>query len=251
MSGLATTIEELVLANRALDYEGVLDAYGHVSARHPDDPDQFLLSWSKSPGLVDADDVIAFDLRGEPVASDARPLYVERFIHAGIFRARPDVGAVVHSHAEDTLPFGLVDVPLRPVIHSASNMGGPAPVWDISTRFGDTDLLVSNVAQADDLAATLGAGSVALMRGHGFVVAAPTLIEAVRLATYTPKNARVLTTALRFGGDIRYLSAGEIDARLFKPGSASGGAYDPKGSALGRAWTYYRHRTGACACGRT
>ena len=250
MSNLATVIDELVLANRALDYEGVLDAYGHVSARHPERPDRFLLSWSKSPGLVEADDVMAFDLAGEPVEADDRPLYVERFIHAGIFRARPDVNAIVHSHAEDTLPFGLVDVPLRPVIHSASNMGGPAPVWDIRDRFGDTDLLVSNLTQANDLAMTLGAGSVALMSGHGFVVAAGTLIEAVRLATYTPKNARVLTTALRLGGDIRYLSAGEIDARLFKPGTSRGSAYDPRGSALGRAWTYYRHRIGSCRCGR-
>lgn len=247
---LTRTIAELALANKALDYEGVLDAYGHVSARHPEHPDRFLLSWSKSPGLVEPEDVMVFDLAGEPVEPDARPLYVERFIHAGIYRARPEVGAVVHSHAEDTLPFGLVDVPLRPVIHSASNMGGPAPVWDIRDRFGDTDLLVSNLAQADDLAATLGAGSVALMGGHGFVVATRTLIEAVRLATYTPKNARVLTAALRLGGETRFLSAGEIDARLFKPGSTRGSAYDPSGSALGRAWTYYRHRVGACRCGR-
>ncbi len=247
---LAKAIDALALANKALDYEGVLDAYGHVSVRHPERADQFLLSWSKSPGIVEADDILAFDLTGEPVSPDPRPLYSERHIHAGVYRARPDLGAVVHSHAEDTLAFGLVDLPLRPVIHSASNMGGAVPVWDIRDRFGDTDLLVRNLDQADDLARSLGRGTVALMRGHGFVVAAPTLIEVLRLAVYTPKNARVLRAALQLGGPVKYLSDGEIDARLFDAASAKGSVYDPSGPGLGRAWDYYRHRVGACSCGK-
>ena len=188
MSRLATVIDEVVLANRALDHGGVLVAHGHVSARHPELPDRFLLSWSKSPGLVEANDVIAFDLRGEPVEADDRPLYVERFIRAGIFHARPDVGGRRSQSRRGHAAVRPRQCPLRPVIHSASNMAGPAPVWDIRDRFGDTDLLVSDLAQADDLAATLGAGSVALMSGHGFVVAASTLIEAVRLATYTQRT---------------------------------------------------------------
>ena len=251
MPGLEAAIEELVLANRVLDYEDVVDAYGHVSVRHPDHPDRFLLSRSRGPGLVEADDIIVFGMNGEPVEPDSRPLYAERYIHAGVYRARSDAGAVVHSHAEATLPFGLGSVTLRPVIHSASNMGGPVPVWDIAHRFGDTDLLVRDLAQGDDLARCLGAGSVALMRGHGFVAVAPTLIEVLRLSVYTPKNARVLTTALQLGGGVKYLSPGEIDARLFdqsNPAKASG--YDPRGPNMGRAWEYWRHRVGTCACGQ-
>lgn len=243
----AAAIAELVLANKALDFERVLDAYGHVSVRHPDDPGRFLLSCSKSPAEVEAEDILAFDMAGEPVAPEPRPLYSERFIHAGIYRARPDVGAVIHSHAEDTLVFGITDLPLRPVIHSASNMGGAVPVWDIADRFGATDLLVRTMPQADDLAACLGAGTVALMRGHGFVVAAPTLVEAVRLAVYTPKNARVLVTAHLLRRDVTFLSPAEIDARQFVAG-AKAPDYDPRGSGLRRAWGYYAHHTRACRC---
>ncbi|HTH99279.1 MAG TPA: class II aldolase/adducin family protein [Stellaceae bacterium] len=247
MSRLAKAIDELVLANKALDYEGVLDAYGHVSVRHPDHPDRFLLAWSRSPALIESGDIITFGMDGEPVEPDTRPLYAERFIHAGILKARPDLGAVVHSHAEEVLPFGLTEVPLRPVIHSASNMGGVAPVWDIADRFGDTDLLVRNIVQADDLAVSLGRGTVALMRGHGFVVAAPTLIEVLRLAVYTPKNARVQAAAMQMGARVKCLSPGEIDARLYDGRNPAKAAdYDPNGPGLGRAWDYYRHR---CACG--
>ena len=251
MPTLAAALDELVLANKTLDREGVVDAYGHVSIRHPDHPDRFLLSRSRAPALVGTNDIVVFDMAGEAIEADTRPLYSERYIHAGVYRARADVGAVVHSHAEATLPFGLGTVPLRPVIHSASNMGGPVPVWDIADRFGDTDLLVRTLSQADDLARSLGAGSIALMRGHGFVAVAPTLIEVLRLSIYTPKNARVLTTALQLGGGVKYLSSGEIDARLFdqsKPGKAA--VYDPNGSGLGRAWEYWRHRAAGCSCGR-
>jgi HCOMODA/2-hydroxy-3-carboxy-muconic semialdehyde decarboxylase len=248
-SPLDQAIAELVLANRALDYEKVLDAYGHVSVRHPTNPSQFLLSQSKSAGLVTSDDIIAFDLAGEPVANESRPLYLERFIHAGLYRARSDIGAVVHSHADDTLPFGITGVALRPVIHSASNMGEHVPIWDIAEKFGDTNLLVRSIEQAADLASTLGDATVVLMRGHGFSVVAPTLIEAVRLAVYTPKNARVLTTALGFGGAVRYLSRGEIDQRRFVTGkSAQASDYDPNGSGMRRAWNYWIHRTATCTC---
>ncbi len=250
MSSVAAAIDELVLANKALDREGVVDAYGHVSIRHPEDPDLFLLSRSRSPALVEPNDIVVFGLDGEPKGPEGRALYSERYIHAGVYRARRDVGAVVHSHAEDVLAFGLGDVKLRPVIHSASNMGLVVPVWDIADSFGDTDLLVRNLRQGDDLARSLAGCSVALMRGHGFVAASATLIEVMRLAVYTPKNARVLAAALRMGGRVKYLSAGEIDARLFdgsKPGKAAD--YDPKGPGLGRAWEYWRHRVGGCKCG--
>jgi HCOMODA/2-hydroxy-3-carboxy-muconic semialdehyde decarboxylase len=137
MSQLDELLRDLVVANRILANENVVDAYGHISVRHPDNPKRFFMSRSRSPELVERDDLIEFDERGEPV-NDQRPPYLERFIHAAIFEARPDVTAVVHAHAEDTLPFGLVATPLRPVIHSAAYIGGAIPVWDIRDKFGDT-----------------------------------------------------------------------------------------------------------------
>lgn len=252
MESLDAAVDALVLANKVLFHEGVVDAYGHVSIRHPECSDMFLLSRSRSPALVERDDLVTFTLDGEPAASENRPLYSERFIHAGVYRARSDVGAVVHSHAEAVLPFGLSTVKLRPVIHSASNMGFDVPVWDIADRFGDaTDLLVRTLDQGDDLARTLGLCSVGLMRGHGFVAAAATLIEVLRLSVYTPKNARVQAAALQLGGGLKPLSTGEIDSRLFdaaRPGKAA--TFDPAGSGLGRAWEHWQHLVGRCSCNR-
>ena len=133
MSGLQALIQDLVIANRILAREDVVDAYGHVSVRHPDNPHRFLIARSLAP----------LDLDGAPVREDGHKLYLERFIHAAIFAARPDVMAVVHAHAEDTLPFGIAPATkLRPVIHAGSFIGGEVPVWDIADRFGDTNLLV-------------------------------------------------------------------------------------------------------------
>ena len=252
MQSLEDAVSALVLANKVLDREDVVDAYGHVSMRHPGRPDLFLLSRSRSPALVEPADIVVHDLHGQPVAAEARPLYSERFIHAAIYRARAGIGAVVHSHAEAVLPFGLGSVALRPVIHSASNMGPHVPVWDIADTFGDaTDLLVRTLDQGDDLARTLGDASVALMRGHGFVAVAPTLIEVLRLAVYTPKNARVQAAAMLLGGGVKPLSAKEIDSRRFSAGQPDKAAdYDPAGPGLGRAWEHWKHRVGSCACQR-
>src|SRR5437868_12573703 len=196
MSSLDSLIQDLVIANRILAKEEVVDAYGRVSVRHPDDPKRFLIARSLAPDLVGPEDILELDLGGHPVRDDGRPLYLERFIHAAILAARPDVMAVVHAHAEDTLPFGIAQgTKLRPVIHSGSFIGVEVPVWDIADNFGDTNLLVTNMAQASDLAKCLGASSVALMRGHGFASAARSLIEVVRLSVYLPRNARALIRA--------------------------------------------------------
>jgi HCOMODA/2-hydroxy-3-carboxy-muconic semialdehyde decarboxylase len=214
MSNLDALIQDLVIANRILAREEVVDAYGHVSVRHTDDPNHFLIARSLAPELVDPEDIVELDLDGHPVGDKDRSLYLERFIHAAIFAARPDVMAVVHAHAEDTLPFGIADgTKLRPVIHSGSFIGAEVPVWDISDKFGDTNLLVTNMAQANDLAKCLGGNSVALMRGHGFAAAARSLIEVVRLSVYLPRNARALMRAKQLGGEIKYLSPGEVAAR--------------------------------------
>src|SRR5436305_2270909 len=200
MSSLDSLIQDLVIANRILAREDVVDAYGHVSVRHPDNPHRFLIARSLAPELVGPDDIFELDLDGQPTRNDGCSIYLERFIHAAIFAARPDIMAVVHAHAEDTLPFGIAAAArLRPVIHSGSFIGPEVPVWDIADRFGDTNLLVTNMEQARDLALCLGGSSVALMRGHGFASAARSLIEVVRLSVYLPRNARALMRAKQLG----------------------------------------------------
>ncbi len=135
MGSLQALIQDLVIANRILAREDVVDAYGHVSVRNPDNPHRFLIARSLAPELVGPDDIVELDLDGDPVRDDGHKLYLERFIHAAIFAARPDVMAVVHAHAEDTLPFGIAPAAkLRPVIHSGSFIGGEVPVWDIASR---------------------------------------------------------------------------------------------------------------------
>ncbi len=237
MTNLDALIQDLVIANRVLAREEVVDAYGHVSVRHPDNPDRFLISRSLAPELVGPEDIVELDLEGHPVRDGDRSLYLERFIHAAIFAARPDVMAVVHAHAEDTLPFGIAQgATLRPVIHSGSFIGAQTPVWDIADNFGDTNLLVTNMAQASDLAKRLGANSVALMRGHGFAAAARSLIEVVRLSVYLPRNARALMRARQLGGEIKYLSPGEIEAR--------NRGYSPYSVETWRTWEYWANKAG-------
>jgi ribulose-5-phosphate 4-epimerase/fuculose-1-phosphate aldolase len=235
MSELETAFHDVVIANRILAHQGVVDAYGHVSMRHPSNPERFLLSRSRSPELVEERDIMEFTLDGKVVGDDRRPPYLERFIHAGLYEARPDVNAVVHSHAEETLPFGLTEVPLKPVIHVASSIGPNVPVWDIAEKFGDdTNLLVVNQAQGRDLAKRLGAGRVALMRGHGFAAAGGTIQDVVRLAVYLPVNARVLSAAMRLG-PFKPLAPGEMESR---------GHFNPKAPESWRAWEYWARRAG-------
>ena len=237
MSKLERAINDLVIANRVLAHEQIVDAYGHVSIRHPDHPDHFLLSRSRSPELVEPGDIMEFTLDGEVVGSDKRPPYLERFIHAGIYEKRPDLNSVVHSHAEGVLPFTITKTKLVPVLHSASEIGLDIPVWDIGEKFGDTSLLVTNAAQGRDLASKLGPNSVALMRGHGFAAGGQTLLQTLRMSVALPKNARVFLEAMKLEGPVKGLSAGEIKSRE----SVMGVAETP---ATLRAWEYW-----ACRCG--
>lgn len=232
---LEQSLHDLVVANRILAHQGVVDAYGHVSVRHPFHADRYLLSRSRSPELVNEEDILEFHLDGTPVASDSPAPYVERHIHGGVYERRPDIHAVVHSHALEVLPFTIGDVPLRPVIHVASAMGAEIPVWDIRDRFGDTNLLVSSIDQGRDLAACLAAHRVVLMRGHGFTAAAPTLVDVVKASVYLPQNARVLKEALLMGGKVTTLSAGEIAIRE---------QVDPWSPQVQRAWEYWALRAG-------
>jgi len=234
MTELERAMLNVVIGNRILANERVVDAYGHVSVRHPLDPTRYLLSRSRAPELVERGDIIEFDLEGKPVNGDARPPYLERFIHGAIYEARPEVQAVVHAHAEAVLPFTISPTPLRPVVHMASFIGARIPVWDIRDNFGDTNLLVVNMAQGRDLARGLGGERVALMRGHGFVAAARSLPEAIRMSVYLPLNARVLSEALRLG-EVRALSRGEIEAHA---------SMKPDEPSMWRAWEYWAVRAG-------
>jgi len=229
---LEKALRDVVIANRILAHEGVVDAYGHVSVRHPLDPTRYLLSRSRAPELVERGDIVEFDLEGKSVGGDTRAPYLERFIHGAIYEARPDVQAVVHAHAEAVLPFTISATPLRPVVHMASFIGARIPVWDIRDNFGDTNLLVVKTAQGRDLARGLGGERVALMRGHGFVAAGRSLPEAVRIGVYMPVNARVLLDALRLG-EVRALSRGEIEAHA---------SMKPDDPAMWRAWEYWAVR---------
>jgi HCOMODA/2-hydroxy-3-carboxy-muconic semialdehyde decarboxylase len=237
MTDLERALADVVIANRILAHEGIVDAYGHVSVRHPRDPKRYLLARSLSPEMVQQADIMEFDLEGTPAGGDSRQPYLERFIHGAVYEARPEVLAVVHAHAEDVLPFGITARPLRPVIHSGSFMGAEVPVWDIRDRFGDTNLLVTNMPQGRDLAGCLAGNNVALMRGHGFVAAARSLIEVVRMSVYVPRNARVQMAAMRLG-ELKPLSRGEIDAR--------NAGYKPHSPETWRAWEYWATRAG-CA----
>lgn len=226
---------DLVVANRILAREDVVDAYGHVSLRHSGDPKRFFLARSLAPELVEPGDIMEFDLEGNALGGDRRQPYLERFIHAAVYEARPDVMSVVHAHAEDVLPFGISAAALKPVIHSGSFIGAHVPVWDIRDRFGDTNLLVTDMAQGRDLASSLDKNNVALMRGHGFVAAARSLIEVVRMSVYLPRNARVQYRAMQLG-EPKPLSPGEIEART--------AGYKPYSPETWRAWEYWATRAG-------
>jgi ribulose-5-phosphate 4-epimerase/fuculose-1-phosphate aldolase len=205
----AALIEDIVVGSRILADFGVLDGFGHVSARDPANPTHFLMSRSLAPALVTSDDIMAFDLDGNAVDGRGRSVFLERFIHSEIYKARPDVMAVVHTHSPGVIPFTVSQVPLRPVYHNPSFLGAGAPVWDIRKEFGDTDMLVRSSEIGKSLARTLGDKPVVLMRGHGDVTVGPSVKVAVFRAYYTDVNARLQSQALALGGDVNYLTPEE------------------------------------------
>jgi ribulose-5-phosphate 4-epimerase/fuculose-1-phosphate aldolase len=207
-------LQDLVDANHILFNEGVVDAFGHVSARHDKRPDRFLLARNMAPALVGAGDIQEFDLDSNLTDDDSRRVYLERFIHGEIYRARPDVAAVVHSHSPSVVPFSAVEgAKFRAISHMCGFLGDGAARFEIREFAGDaTDLLVRNGALGVALANTLRDGNVVLMRGHGSTVG-PTLKHAVYRAIYTEVNARLLTNALRLGV-VEYLSSGEALATM-------------------------------------
>lgn len=205
--------QALAIANHILFDQKVVDGFGHVSARHPDNPQRFLLARSMAPALVTADDVLEFDLDCNIVSDDARTPYLERFIHGEIFRARDDVHAIVHSHSPAVVPFSVVrDIRLRPICHMCGFLGQGASFFEISETAGDgSDMLIRTKTLGRALARSLGDQSVVLMRGHGVTVVGSTIRQAVFRAVYTELGAKLQAEALRLGSPT-FLSPAEAEA---------------------------------------
>ena len=202
-------IEDLVAANRILADQGIVDGYGHVSVRSDRDPKRFFISRSLAPELVTADDIMELDLDANYIDARGRNSYQERFIHGEIYKARPDVMAVVHMHAPPVIPFGATDVQMRPMFHMSAFIGEGLPVWDIRETAGITDMLVTNATLGRSLAKTLGDRGAVLMRGHGAAIVGPSLPIVVGRSIYLKINAEVQLQAKLLGGTIKFLDPAE------------------------------------------
>ncbi len=237
MPEIRPALQELVIANRILANEGVLDGFGHVSIRNPENPERYFMSCSRGPQLVRLEDLIEFTLQGEPLNQNGRALYAERAIHGAIYAARPDVMAVCHNHSPSTIPFGVTGVSLRPILHVTATMGGDIPIWDIRDEFGDTNLLVREWTHGQSLARALGSRRVALMRGHGSVVAGASLREVVMTSVYLEVGAKLQLQAHSLSPNCVALSPGEIEL-------CTDMAIGPNYPSLDRAWEYWCARAG-------
>ena len=224
-------LDELVTANRILAREGVVDAFGHASIRHPTRPDRYVMSRARAPECIEIDDLMEFTLEGAPVDTGGRTGYAERHIHGAIYERRSEVHAVVHHHSPAVIPFGITRTPVRPVMHMCASIGAEVPLWDSRDNFGDTNLLVTTMTMARDLAVALGEHPAVLMRGHGAVVAGASLREVVFNSIYLQLNAELQSRAAALG-EITFLSDGEIDAVL-----ATRAAF-----TFERAWEYWCRR---------
>ena len=210
----ADVLADLAAASRILAAQGVVDGFGHVSMRHPSAPDRYLMARSIAPALVTPGDIIEYDLDSNPCNANGRGSFLERFIHGGIYKARPDIMSVVHSHSPSVIPFGLVGVPMRAMFHSAAFIAAGVPVFDIRDRFGATDMLVGNAAKGVALAEVMGDRDIVLMRGHGAVACGPTLQASVFRSVYTEVNARIQHWTLALGGGAPMAALDDEEGRL-------------------------------------
>jgi ribulose-5-phosphate 4-epimerase/fuculose-1-phosphate aldolase len=213
MSDLSLLKEDLVTANRILADNNVLDSFGHISVRHPDNSNHFLMSRARAPNCVEIGDIMEFTLDGQIIGPEPGKPYSERFIHGAIMEARPEVTAVVHNHSPSIVPFSVVKKQrFGAIMHMAAPVGPNVPNWDICDHFGDhTNLLVTNMDMGRDLAKTLAHNTVALMRGHGSVVVGKSMREAVFTSVYLEINAQMLSKALAMG-EVTFMSEGEVAA---------------------------------------
>lgn len=231
-TALKPLFEELARANRILANEGVVDAFGHVSIRHPDNSSRYFLSRSLAPDLVQASDILEYTLDSEPVKSAAHRHYIERVIHGEIYKARPDVMAVCHHHASEILPYAITGEELVPVFLMGAAMGAKAPHWDQRDEFGDTNMLVSKPEEGRSLARTLGPHWMVVMSRHGATVAGRGLQEVMFRTIYSVRNAALMTQA-KLIGQMKPLSAGEVERSA---------ATNLQPTQIARAWDYWSMR---------
>ena len=225
-------VDKLVVANRILYRQGVVDGFGHVSVRHDKSLGRFLLARNMAPGLVRRDDIVTFDLDGTALDAAGRRVYLERFIHGEIYRARTDVNSVVHSHSPSVIPFGVTQQSLRPVFHMSGFLGEGSALFEIRDVAEDTDMLISSGPLGEALAAALGSGSTVLMRGHGSTVVGASLEQAVYRAIYAEVNARLQIQATVLG-EVTFLNAREAAK-----------AATVNDTQLPRAWEYWQRAVG-------
>jgi len=224
---LIAAISELVIANRIISHLKLVDSFGHISVRNPENPERYFMSRARAPSLVSKEDILEFNL--DSTAVDLRGLrpYSERFIHGCLYKSRPDVMAICHNHAHELLPLAVTKVVVRPALHSAAVIGNEVPVWDIRDYFGDTNMLVTTNEMGNSLAGAVGKGKAALMRGHGSVIVGKTVQDTVFTSFYLRLNSEVLIKAMSMGEPITYLSPGEIDRS---------GELHSEAASQGRAW---------------
>ena len=234
MNGNLEQLRELMFANRILGREGVVDAFGHISVRCFDNPERYYMSCSRAPELITADDIMLFTLDGEAIDGRDRRPYGERPIHGALYEMRSDINSVVHNHALELIPFGVTNTQLKAIAHVGASIGNDIPTWDIRDNFGETDHLVVTMEQGRDLASCVGDRRVALMRGHGGVVAAANVREAVMTSVYLQINARLQLMSMPLG-EPNYLTPNEVEMcrkRQFSP------------LGIDRAWEYWCARAG-------
>ena len=228
-AGHRQLFEDLVTATKILVHEGIMDVFGHISARDPENPDGFFLAGKLAPSVITKDDFLRFDLDGE--TTDNRPSYLERYIHSEIYKARPDVQCVLHTHSPAVLPYCFTDTKLRPVTHMGAFMGEAVPVYEIRDKRGDeTDLFGGSPEVCADIAESLGNGTVVLMARHGVVNVGNSVREVVFRAFYLEQEAAALTAGLRIG-TVNYLSPGEVKT-----------AGKLVGAQIDRGWNHWSQR---------
>ena len=223
---------QLATANHILAREGVLDAFGHVSMRHPSNPARYLLARSRSPELIEPSDILEFTLDSQPVVPQIGFLYGERVIHGCIYQARPDVHAICHHHARAVMPFCISGIALQPIDHLGATMGAVIPFWDQREEFGDTNLIVARSEEGQSLARALGPHWVVLMRRHGATVVGISMEEMVFRAVFSCRNAELQREAQALGG-VTELTPAEIE---------KAGAFNLEPRPIARAWEYWTMR---------
>lgn len=226
---------ELVLANHILANENVLDAFGHVSVRHPERPGHFLMSCSKAPELIKYENILEYGPDSQLVDANEQALYMERFIHGEIYRTRLDVHAICHHHSAAVMPFCIAGVQLVPVYQHGAMLGPHVPLWNSQDEFGDTNMLVTNAEQGASLARALGPYGLVLMRHHGATGVGQSLRDLVFRSITACKNAEFQFSASLLGRDFGIRIEGLTEGEIAKGG-------DVPSSAIERAWSYWKSR---------